>query len=46
LRSEAELSIQEKLVLEIEKLERVISENQKTIDEAPSLKQAVMKRYL
>jgi type I restriction enzyme M protein len=40
------LSIQEKLASKIEKLEQVISENQKAIDKAPSLKQQIMKRYL
>jgi len=38
--------IQEKLVSEVEKLEQVISSNQKVIDEAPKLKQQVMKKYL
>ena len=40
------LPIQEKLILEVEKLEQVISNNQKVIDEASKLKQQVMKKYL
>ena len=40
------LSIQEKLVLEVEKLEQVITNNQKIIDESSTLKQQVMKKYL
>jgi restriction endonuclease S subunit len=40
------LSIQEKLVSEVEKLEQVITNNQKIIDESSTLKQQVMKKYL
>ena len=40
------LSIQEKLVSEVEKLEQEISKNQKIVDEAPNFKQQVMKKYL
>jgi restriction endonuclease S subunit len=40
------LTIQEKLVSEVEKLEQEISKNQKIVDEAPNLKQQVMKKYL
>jgi restriction endonuclease S subunit len=40
------LSIQEQLVAEVEKLEEVITNNQKIIDESYTLKQQVMKKYL
>jgi type I restriction-modification system DNA methylase subunit/restriction endonuclease S subunit len=40
------LSIQEKLVSEVEKLEQVITNNQKIVDESSTLKQQVMKKYL
>lgn len=40
------INIQKKLVLEIEKLEQKIIDNQKTVNEAPAQKQAVMKKYL
>lgn len=40
------ISIQKKLVLEIEKLEQKIIDNQRTVNEAPAQKQAVMKKYL
>lgn len=40
------LSTQEKLVSEVEKLEQVITNNQKMIDESSTLKQQVMKKYL
>jgi type I restriction enzyme M protein len=40
------LPVQEKLVLEVEKLEQEITKNQKIVDESPHLKQQVMKRYL
>ena len=40
------MPIQEKLVSEVEKLEKVISSNQKVIDGAPKLKQQVMRKYL
>lgn len=40
------INIQKKLVLEIEKLEQKIIDNQRTVNEAPAQKQAVMKKYL
>lgn len=40
------LAVQEKLVLEVEKLEQEITKNQKVVDESPNLKQKVMKKYL
>lgn len=40
------LSIQEKLVSEVEKLEGEITKNQKIVDESANLKQQVMKKYL
>ena len=40
------MPIQDKLVSEVEKLEQVISSNQKVVDEAPKLKQQVIKKYL
>jgi restriction endonuclease S subunit len=40
------LAVQEKLVLEVEKLEQEITKNQKVVDESPNLKQQVMKKYL
>lgn len=40
------LDIQEKVVSEVEKLEQVITNNQKIIDESSTLKQQLMKKYL
>jgi hypothetical protein len=37
---------QEKLVAEIEKLGKIISDNQLIIENAPAQKQEVMKKYL
>ena len=40
------LPTQEKLASEVEKLEQLITNNQKIIDESSTLKQQVMKKYL